>query len=200
MYICNSSHPQGRCPAYGKVSYICKKNTISNFAVVLIKCIWNWKRRIRWTPDQNDYGFFIGAVNIHNSARINQIKNENFDWSITLPSNGISVSYKIDTGDQCNAIPLTILKKFDPEPDLYLVNIKLSAYNNSKILVLGKYSITTLKHKKDHFDVSFIVVDSISVPILGLATSKSLNLIKCISAVNEQFLSEFSDCFGETPT
>ena len=94
------------------------------------------------------------------------------------------------------------MKKFDPEPDLCPVNIKLSAYNNSKIPVLGKCSLT-LKHKKDHFDVSFIVVDSKSVPILGLATSESLNLIKRISAINvsdEQFLSEFSDCFGEIGT
>ena len=79
---------------------------------------------------------------------------------------------------------------------------KVTAYNNSKISVLGKCSLT-LKHNKDHFDVSFIVVDSKSVPILGLATSESLNVIKRNSAVNvndERFLSEFSDCFGEIET
>ena len=76
-----------------------------------------------------------------------------------------------------NVITLTILKKFDPEPDLCPVDIKLSAYNNSKIPVLGKCSLN-LKHKKDHFDVLLIVVDSKSVVILGLATSESLNLIK----------------------
>ena len=86
-------------------------------------------------------------------------------------------------------IPLIILKKFDPEPDLCPANIKLSA----KILLLEKCSLS-LKHKKEHFDVSYIIVDSKSVPILGLATSESLNLIKRISAVNksdELFLSEF---------
>ena len=63
--------------------------------------------------------------------------------------------------------------------------------------------VDPLKNKKDHFDVLFIVVDSKSVPILGLSASESLNLIKCISAVNvsnEQFLSEFSNCFGERGT
>ena len=81
------------------------------------------------------------------------------------------------------------------------MHIKLSAYN-SKIPILGESSLT-LKHKEDHFDVSFIVVDSKSMSILGLATSESLNLIKYISAINvsgEQFLSEFSDCLGETGT
>ena len=97
---------------------------------------------------------------------------------------------------------MTILKKFDREPDLCPVNIKLSAYNNSKILILGECSFT-LKHKKGHFDVSFIGGDSKSVPSLGLTTSESLNLIKRISAINvndEQYLSEFSDCFGEIET
>ena len=28
------------------------------------------------------------------------------DWSITLPSNDILVSYKINTGAQCNVIPV----------------------------------------------------------------------------------------------
>ena len=82
-----------------------------------------------------------------------------------------------------NVITLTILKKFDPEPDLCPVNIKLSAYNNSKIPVLGKCSLN-LKYKKDYFDVLLIVVDSKSVVFLRWATSESLNLIKRISAVN----------------
>ena len=169
------------------------KGTISKFAAhVSVKKVHEIEKDESDEPsDQSDYEFFIETVNIQDSALVNQIKNENSDWSITLPSNRISVSYKIDTGAQCNVIPLTILKKFDPEPDLSPVNIKLSSYNNFKIPVLGKCWLT-LKHKKDHFDISFIVVDSKSVPILGLATSESLNLIKHISVVNisdEQFLS-----------
>ena len=58
--------------------------------------------------DQSDYEFFIETVNIRDSAHINQIKNKNSDWSITLPLNGISVSCKINTGAQCNVISLTI--------------------------------------------------------------------------------------------
>ena len=150
-----------------------------------------------------DYEFFIETVNIRDSAHFNQIKYGNSDWSIALPSNGVPVSYKIDTGAQCSVIPLTILKNFDPARDLCPVIIKLSTYNNSKIPVLGKCSLT-LKHKKYHFDVSFTVVDSKSMPnTLGLATSESLNLIKRISVVNvshKQFLFEFFDCLGETGT
>ena len=141
-------------------------------------------------------------INIQDSAHINQINNENSDWSITVNSYGIPVSYKIDTRAQCNVFLLTILKKFDPEPGFCTVNIKQSTYNNSKIPGLGKCSFT-LKYKKDHFDVLFIVVNSKSLSILGLAISESLNLVKHISAVivsDEQFLSEFFYCFREIGT
>ena len=200
--FCDSSHPRGKCPAYEKVCHGCnKKNHFKVCCPRAGKRVHEIEKDESDKPtDQRDYEFFIEAANIQDSAHINQIKNENSDWSITLPSNGIPVSYKIDTTAQCNVIPSTILKKFDPEPDLCHVNMKLSAYNNSKIPVLGQSSLN-LKYK--NFDVSFIVVDSKSVPILGLATSESLNLIKPISAVNvsdEQFLSKFSDCLGEIGT
>ena len=102
------------------------------------------------------------------------------DWSITLHSNGIPVSYKIDTGAQYNIIPLTTLKNFDPELNLFPLNIKLSAYN-SKIPVLGKCSLT-LKHKKDH-SVSFIVFESKSIPILGLKAHRQISKKWCFEKV-----------------
>ena len=73
--------------------------------------------------DQSYYELFIETINIQNSAYINQIKNENSDWSRNLPSNGIPISYKIDNGTQSNVIPLRILKNFDPEPDLCPVKV-----------------------------------------------------------------------------
>ena len=99
------------------------------------------------------------------------------DWSIILHSNGIPVSYKIDTGAQCNIIPLTTLKNFDPELNLSPLNIKLTAYN-SKLSILGKCSLT-LKHKKDHSDVSFTLFDSKSIPILGLKAHRQISKKWC---------------------
>ena len=81
----------------------------------------------------------------------------NSDWSIALPLDVVPVQYKVDARAQCNIIPLTILEKFDSEPILCPMNIKLVAYN-PKIFVLGKFSIA-LMHKKGHFDISYIVVN-----------------------------------------
>ena len=171
----DSSHPRDKCPAYGKVCHACnKRNHFKVCCPRLAKKVHEIEKdESAEHSNQSNYEFFIETVSIQDSVYIDQIKNENSDWSsIALPSNGIPVSYKIDTGAQCNVIPLTILRKFDFEPDLCPVNIiiKLSAYNNSKIPVLGECSLTLKhnhKHKKDHFDDSFIIVDSKSIPCLS---------------------------------
>ena len=130
-------------------------------------------------------------------VNISQIKNEPSDWNITVSSNGTPTSYKIDTGAQCNVIPVESLENISPKPDLQPVNVKLSAYNGSKIPVVGKFS-STLDHKNNSFKVSFIVADSESVPILVLKTSERLQLIKRICRIetnSETFFSEFHDSF-----
>ena len=78
----------------------------------------------------------------------------------------------------------------------------MPAYNDSKTLVVGKCSLT-LYHKNNFFEVSFLAVDSDSVPILRFKTSEHLQLIKiiCIIETNcETFFSEFHDCLGEIGT
>ena len=85
------------------------------------------------------------------------------------------MSYKIDTGAQCNIIPVK----------------SISPYDGSKIPVVGKCSLA-LDHKNNSSKVSFIVVDSDSVPILGLKTIKHSQLIKRICQIetnSEMFFS-----------
>ena len=134
-------------------------------------------------------------------VNISQIKNEPLDWNITLSSNGTPISYKIDTGAQCNVIPVDSLESISPKLVFQPVNAKLSA--GSQIPVVGKYSLT-LAHKNNYFKVSFIFdSDSDFLPILGLKTSEHLQLIKRICRIetnSETFFSEFHDSFGEILT
>lgn len=65
--------------------------------------------------------------------------------------------------------------------------------------VIGK-CLLPLEHKYELLSMSFLVVDTKSVLILGLELCKNLKLIKCICRVESKessFSSEFSDCFGE---
>ena len=127
MKKCKLKHARGECAAYGKVCDVCnKKNRFKVCYPRVGKKVHEIEKDESDEPsDQSDHEFFIETGNIQDSAHINQIKNENSDWSINLPSNGIPVSYLIYTGAQCNVIPLTFLKKFDAEPDLYPMNMKV---------------------------------------------------------------------------
>ena len=149
---------------------------------------------------------FLDTINLQknpeNLVNISQIKNESSDWNITLSPNGTPISYKIDTGAQCNVIPVDSLENISPKADLQPVNVKLPVYNGSQIPIVGKCS-STLAHKNNSFKVSFFVVDSDSVSILGLKTSEHLQLVKRIGRTetnSETFFSEFHDCFGEIGT
>ena len=119
-----------------------------------------------------------------------------------MRQNGADVAFKIDTGAQCNVIPKHLLQKFSPKPKIKLATIEFSAYKGTSIPVSDK-CIGKLKLKDRTVNVLFIVVDSDSVPILGLNTSVKLNLIKQTYQIskNVQFTTsiqeEFSDCFGE---
>ena len=120
------------------------KRTISKFATHLLvkKCI------------------KLKSMNLMNlPARA--IRNKNSDWSITLPSNGILFHTKMIPELNATSFLRQFWKSLTMNLDLP-VKIILSAYNNFKILVLGKCS--------------------------------------AINVSDEQFLSKFSDYFGEIGT
>ena len=73
----------------------------------------------------SDLEFFVETISIQDSLNINEIKNESSVWSITLNFSGLLISYKIDTGAQCNVVPLKIYQKLNRQPDLHTVNLKL---------------------------------------------------------------------------
>ena len=122
--------------------------------------------------ESSDLEFFVETISFQDPLNINEIKNESSIWSITLTSSGLPIWYKIDTGAQCNVVPLKIYQKLNPQPDLHPMNLKLSAYKKFEIPVIGKCSLT-LEHKNKLFNVSFLVVDTKSVPILGLESCKN---------------------------
>ena len=87
---------------------------------------------------------------LQNLVNISQIKNKPSDQNITLSPNGTPISYKIDAGAQCNVLPVKSQENISPKPDLQPVNVKLSTYNGSKIVVAGKCSLS-LDHKNNFF-------------------------------------------------
>ena len=102
-------------------------------------------------------------------------------WSVTLDMNGTNVSFN---GAQCNVIPKRLLYNLSPRLKLKPASVKLSAYNGTPIPVAGK-CIARVKHRGQISPILFLVVDSDSVPLLGLNTCDKLNLSKQVYEISE---------------
>ena len=107
-----------------------------------------------------------------------------------------------------NVLPKALYNKLNPRPRIKPTSTKLSAYNGSSIPVHGK-CIVPIQYKGQKHHLLFIVVASPTTPILGLATSERLNLIKRVykitdtnieAAYSSNISDEYADCFGEIGT
>ena len=211
--FCGGQHASGNCPAYNKQCNNCSK--LNHFA----KCCNKKKTRKvgevnAETSDEDE--FFVGAVGAESDASLGsnktaELKQESSkdyvvggvattsDWSISLSTNGSDVLYKLDTGAQVNILPKSEYVNLANKPKLKDTKIKLTAYNSTKIPVLGKCILRVL-HKGKMVPIMFIVTETDSMAILGLGTCEKLNLVKRTMLVNKEnpdIMQEFSDCFGE---
>ena len=77
------------------------------------------------------------------------------DWVVDLETNGHEVRYKLDTGSQVNVLPKSVYFKLLERPKLHSIKVKLSAYNDTSILVIGR-CVAAIKHRKNTFPVMFL--------------------------------------------
>ena len=200
---CGTQHRRGQCPAYWKICAKCSK--VNHFASVCLSS----NRSVHYANTQNEIEqeylpdsdhFFIGTVdeepdkvNSSNTSLDNKIPNEQ-EWFVSLESNGTFINYKLDTGAQANILPSSVVSTMTTKPRLKQTKIKLTAYNGSKIPVIGICKINL------QYAVTFVVADTTSPPLLGLNIFHTMNLVKGIwfvDAVKPNFIQEYSDIFGE---
>ena len=63
-------------------------------------------------------------------------------WNVSLSTNGSKIVYKIDTGAEVNVISKAEFNTLNRKPKLSDTNIKLTAYNNTKIPIAGKHELS----------------------------------------------------------
>ena len=101
---CGRNHPPRRCPAYGKTCNACNK--LNHFAK-FCRSKPPAQKKINTvdeveTPDQPDSDSFIGTVETKASPN---------EWLETVEINTEKTKFKIDTGAQCNVLPLSTYHK-----------------------------------------------------------------------------------------
>ena len=90
-----------------------------------------------------------------------------------LQTSGTEISFKLDTGAQCNIIPRKVYYRIQQRPKLHEAKAKLASYNGGSIEVQGSVlselpDLTNLKS----YPVQCFVVPTESPPILGLEICK----------------------------
>ena len=198
--FCLYSHKRGSCPTYGKICNNCKiKGHFSKFCTKARKQSDQIEQQNETESDKGEpyENFFIRAVK--NEDMISFDKNDDKEWTIDLIVNKVLINFKIDSGAEANIIPLREYKNIRNGPKLHKPRVKLSAYNGTNIPVEGS-CILYVENNNKSYPILFIVADIDSQPILGLKTSRQLNLIQRIMKIEKEeipnYINKFDDCFG----
>ena len=171
---CGTGHDkQQLCPAIGA---ICRKCGRKNHFAKMCRT----KTRPLYGIQTDDDGhvsteMFIGTIQKSQNPR---------EWQITLPMNNHRITFKIDTGAQCNVITKQKYLQASKTP-LQKSTTKLVAFGGHRLVTCGKATMLCQYNGKK-YKVEFEILDQDVPSILGLPTAIELNLIKCIYTVEEQ--------------
>ena len=214
---CGSIHPRQSCPAYGQQCRYCRKQ--NHYEKVCQQKKKNEKRGLHSISDNrcpcgDDHaGPAVDSIDDRkpvykedDSPLFVDSINHNFNQPDTVYANivletGDSVKFKVDTGAQCNVIPLSVYSQLRQPPPIMQTKQRLYSYTGQLLDVRGSIDIN-VSYKGTTLKQSFAIVDiHHSQAILGLKTSLSLNIIKLVLSVdsshmtNESVLKEFEETF-----
>lgn len=199
---CATNHRRGKCPAYRKRCNYCGK--LNHFEAT---CIFKKQHEKKinavekgWDEEDDDEELLINSISVD---KIETSQNEIVEDVVI---NNLVVGFKVDTGAQCNILPVNEYEKcIKNQARKYrteeVKNVKLVAYGGSKIQVKGLVELDCeVRGKKTK--LAFYIVDSNSKPILGLETSLRCNLIKVVDTITnaslgtkEEVIKQFSKAF-----
>lgn len=119
----------------------------------------------------------------------------------TLKVNDEDIKFKIDTGAMCNTIPEYVFDAMTKKPKLKKTNTKLTGYSGSRVPVKGKCDMLIEHNNRMTIMEFYIVKVANAKPIIGLPTSRTLQLInihKDVSEINSKgtdLLENYKDVF-----
>lgn len=167
---CSREHGKNQCPAYGKRCVVCKK--LNHFAVACQK----QKKLHECHTEVQDEDFFVDTLECSKVKVESLRKNDVWMESVFL-CNQDFVDFKLDTGAQCNVLPLKRLKSLNVKYKLEPANFKVVTYANKELDTLGSVTLDAIVRGRKG-KIKFVVVDTTNVPILGLNTCVTLNLLQ----------------------
>jgi hypothetical protein len=122
----------------------------------------------------------------------------NSDWIEPLIINQQVVPVKLDSCAQTNVMSHADWKTLTPRPTIHPTDIRLQAYPNFQIPVMGK-CVTDVQLKDRSYKVQFIVVPGKSPALLGRNACVKLDLVRRVNVVSaapfDNVLDDYPDLF-----
>ena len=114
------------------------------------------------------------------------------DWDATVTINSQHITFKIDTGAQCNVMSSKTYNRISQQP-LMRSNAKLAAFGGHRLTSLGRATMLC-EYKNKYWPIEFEVLD-VGSNVFGLKTSTEMKLVKRIDTLTNDTLSKYADTF-----
>ncbi|KAJ8358792.1 hypothetical protein SKAU_G00153170 [Synaphobranchus kaupii] len=121
---------------------------------------------------------------------------DNEKWTENLIINSRNVTFKLDTGAECNVMSEKTFSSLDIRGRLKASNCKLVTYSGHKMAPLGKKALTC-QFKGQKHRIEFEIIQQEAPAILGRATCQKLGMVKRLYDVRNymDMLKDFDDLF-----
>ena len=180
---CGYKHEPRKCPAFGKICMNCKKK--NHF---MRQC--RSKKMHELQENDSDTDIFLDSVETDQNAG---------DWKVNVKICKKTVSMKLDTGAQCNVLPLHIYNQISDRP-LKPSKSRLVSYSGHRLNTVGKVTLL-VSTKNKYVPIEFEIVKDKLTPLFGLKACLELNLISrlfslnCENTSSEEILENYRDVF-----
>lgn len=187
---CGTRHKVRKCPAYQKECFNCKGR--GHFTKMCKKPPSKQVKELECS--QSDY--LIEEVSTVSVLSVGKEE----AWYTNLQMEGKTVKFKLDTGAQCNVLPLAEFKTLPGQPNLKNTNTVLMSFGKYKIKPVGTTQVSC-KSKGKQFSLEFVVTEVDSQPLLSLQTCVDLGLIRRVDSLHafgdmDSVVNQYQDVFG----
>lgn len=185
---CGRTHGPRACPAFqkrcnncdreGHFAERCKVGKNSNSGGSRQKQKYRPKKVnvIDETSEEEDE-FFINTVSKERAASNRDDKSH---WVEEIEILGIKVNVKLDSGAECNVLPISIAEKIGKS--ITECSKRLITYTGHKFAAAGQFLANT-KVRGKCYNIKYIIVNEKTEPVLGLSSCQATGLIKRVDSV-----------------
>lgn len=203
-YRCLTHHRPKACPAFNKICTNCNK--LNHFSIAChLKNVrhLNLQETPIDAPDchDTDNNLYIHSLNEDITCKNSIYRKE---WMEKIKVGDVDVEFKLDSGADCNILPMNILETIADKKQIKPTSSVLEAYGGQKIKPLGSINLLCQNRKGERGVFPFIILPENYIPILGKYTCTELNLIERINNVKtfhdndidkRNFISDNIECF-----